>query len=64
MNASSDFIDANIHAGRGGTIAVVDVGGSRELTYADVGRGVNRTGHALRRLGMRPEERVVALLPD
>ena len=64
MNASTDFIDANIDAGRGAKVAVVDVGGQRELTYAEVSRDVCRTGHALRRLGVRPEERVVALLPD
>jgi benzoate-CoA ligase family protein len=64
MNASTDFIDANIAAGRGDNPAVVDVGGQRELTYADIARNVNRTGHALRRLGVRPEERVMALLPD
>jgi benzoate-CoA ligase family protein len=64
MNASTDFIDANLEAGRADSVAVVDVGGERELTYAEVARGVNRTGHALRRLGVRPEERVMALLPD
>jgi benzoate-CoA ligase len=64
MNASTDFIDANIRADRGETVAVIDVGGQSELTYADVARGVSRTGHALRRLGVRPEERVMLLLPD
>jgi benzoate-CoA ligase family protein len=64
MNASTDFIDANIEAGRGSKVAVIDVGGQRELTYAEVSRGVSRAGHALRRLGVRPEERVMALLPD
>jgi acyl-coenzyme A synthetase/AMP-(fatty) acid ligase len=64
VNASTDFIDANIEAGRGEKIAVVDVGGQRELTYHEVSRYVCRTGHALRRLGVRPEERVMALLPD
>ena len=64
MNASTDFVDANIAAGRGDKVAVIDVGGQRELTYGEIARNVNRTGHALRRLGVRPEERVMALLPD
>lgn len=64
MNASTDFIDANIEAGRGEKVAVVDAGSQRELTYAEIAAGVCRTGHALRRLGVRPEERVMALLPD
>jgi benzoate-CoA ligase family protein len=64
MNASTDFIDANLKAGRGSMVAVIDVGSERELTYADVARGVSRAGHALRRLDVRPEERVITLLPD
>lgn len=64
MNASVDFIDANLSAGRAARVAVVDAADGRELTYADVAHGVNRAGHALRRLGVRPEERVMALLPD
>jgi benzoate-CoA ligase family protein len=64
MNAAADFVDANCEAGRGNRIAVVDVGSGAELSYSDVLRDVNRAGHALRRLGVRPEERVMILLPD
>mgnify|MGYP006195698751 CR=1 FL=1 len=64
MNASADFLDANLAAGRADRVAVVDAADGGELTYGDVARGVNRTGHALRKLGVRPEERVMALLPD
>ena len=64
MNATTDFLDANLRAGRSGRIAVVDAATGREWTYDEVARDVNRTGHALRRLGVRPEERVMALLPD
>jgi benzoate-CoA ligase family protein len=64
MNAASDFVDANIAAGRGGRVAVIDVATDRELTYADVLAGVDQSGHAFRRLGVRPEERVMLLLPD
>lgn len=64
MNTAADFVDANIAAGRAGRVAVVDVATDRELTYADVLAGVNRAGNAFRRLGVRPEERVMLLLPD
>jgi benzoate-CoA ligase family protein len=64
MNAATEFVDANVLAGRGSHVAVVDTGADRELTYDDVHRDVNRMGHALRRLGVRPEERVIILLPD
>jgi benzoate-CoA ligase len=64
MNAAVDFVDANVLSGRGGNTAVVEAASQRELSYEDVLRGVNRMGHALRRLGVRPEERVMILLPD
>lgn len=64
MNAAEPFVDANIRAGRGDRVAVIDAATDRHLTYNDVFVGVNRTGHALRRLGVRPEERVMILLPD
>lgn len=64
MNAAADFVDANVLAGRGGHTAVVDAATDRELTYEAVARDMNRMGHALRRLGVRPEERVMILLPD
>ena len=64
MNAAVEFVDANIHAARGADIAVIDAASGRELAYDAVHGGVNRMGHALRRLGVRPEERVLILLPD
>jgi len=64
MNAAYDFVDANIEAGRGDNLAVIDTGSARELTYVDVLHGVNRAGHALRRLDVRPEQRIMILLPD
>jgi benzoate-CoA ligase family protein len=64
MNAAAEFVDANVDAGRGDRTAVIDVGSGVELSYAHVLRAVNRAGHALRRLGVRPEERVMILLPD
>ncbi len=64
MNASTDFIDANLDGDRAGRVAVIEAEADRELTYADISQAVCRTGHALRRLGVRPEERVAILLPD
>ena len=64
MNAAAEFIDGNILAGRGPHTAVVDAATGRELAYDAIHENVNRMGHALRRLGVRPEERVMILLPD
>src|SRR5262245_29363124 len=64
MNAAETFVDANVRAGRGDSVAIVDAAADREITYRDVLGQVDRTGHALRRLGIRPEERVMVLLPD
>jgi benzoate-CoA ligase family protein len=64
MNAAAELIDANIEAGHGGDVAVIDATSGRELTYGAVHANVNRMGHALKRLGVRPEERVMILLPD
>lgn len=64
MNAATDFVDANVIARQGNRLAIIDAATGVELTFDDVLSGVNRTGHALRRLGVRPEERVMLLLPD
>jgi benzoate-CoA ligase family protein len=64
MNATDAFVDDNVRSGRGDSVAIVDASSDREITYRDVLAQVNRTGHALRRLGVRPEERVMLLLPD
>jgi benzoate-CoA ligase family protein len=64
MNAAADFVDANVAAGRGSRVAVIDAASARELTYDAVLADVNRVGNALKRLGVRPEERVMILLPD
>jgi benzoate-CoA ligase family protein len=64
MNAATDFIDARIAAGQGERTAIVETDTGRERTYTDVWHDVNRMGRALARLGVRPEERVMILLPD
>jgi benzoate-CoA ligase family protein len=62
FNVATYFVDRNVILGRGTNVAI-ECGDSR-LTYADVQRNVNRCGSALRRLGVRPEERVLLLLYD
>src|SRR5262245_25135823 len=62
FNAATYFIDRNVESGRGAHVAIEY--GDQRITYADVLANVNRVGSALRRLGVRPEERVVLLLPD
>jgi benzoate-CoA ligase family protein len=64
MNAASFFVDGNIDAGRGNAIAVIDAATGAALTYGQVRELVNRTGNALRDLGVRLEGRVMLLLPD
>jgi benzoate-CoA ligase len=64
MNAAADFVDANVEAGRGGKLAIIDAGDGRSYTYNDVLSGTNRTGNALRSLGVRREERVMMLMLD
>src|SRR5262249_35023570 len=62
FNVATHFVDRNVDAGRGAQVAI-ECDGQR-ITYAEVFSNVNRVGSALRRLGVRPEERVVLLLPD
>jgi benzoate-CoA ligase len=62
FNVAVYFVDRNVMLGRGTNIAI-ECGDAR-LTYADVQRNVNRCGSALRRLGVRPEERILLLLHD
>ena len=62
MNAAHWFVDRHIEDGRDGRLAIIHEG--RRLTYGEVYAGVNRLANALRRLGVRMEQRVVLLLPD
>src|SRR3977135_2787026 len=62
FNAAAHFVDRHVASGRGAHVAI-EYGDAR-ITYDDVLRNVNRTGNALRRLGVRPEERVLLLLLD
>jgi benzoate-CoA ligase family protein len=64
MNAASIFVDDNVRAGRGGQIAVTEAATGRTYTYEQLFQLVNRTGHALKDLGVQRGERVMLILPD
>lgn len=61
-NAAAEFIDSHIAAGRTEKIAVIDDAGN--YTYGELAEKVNRAGHALKSLGLRPESRVAMLMSD
>ncbi len=62
LNATTEILDRNLAAGRGGRTAVL----CRDAAYSfeDIATLTNRVGHALRGLGVRMEQRVAILLPD
>lgn len=62
FNAGTYFIDRNVTEGRGQRIAFEC--GEERVTYGQLAERVNRFGNALRRLGVRSEERVGLLLID
>src|SRR5215470_14171804 len=62
FNATTYFVDRNVDEGRGAAPAVVHEDGV--LTYGDVRDLVNRTGNALRELGIEMEDRVLLLCLD
>jgi len=62
FNAATVFIDRHIREGRGGKVAVRC--GEQEVTYAQLAENVNRVGNAFRRLGVRPEERMLLVVLD
>jgi len=62
FNAASWFVDRHVAAGRADRLAIRYGGG--DITYGDVRAAANRCGNALRRLGVRMEQRVLLLLPD
>ena len=62
FNAAAHFVDRNVADGRGGHVAI-ECGDAR-ITYGEVLQHVNRCGNALRRIDVRPEDRVLLLLLD
>jgi benzoate-CoA ligase family protein len=63
LNLASWFLDRRVEEGGGDRTALI-VSDGAEHTYADVAALANRTGHILRDLGVRPEERVLIALSD
>ena len=61
-NAATTFVDENITQGRGGKVAIYYQ--DQKITYQEVFENVNRTGNALRDLGIEIENRVLVILPD
>jgi benzoate-CoA ligase family protein len=62
LNLASWFVDRNVDEGRGERTALIDANGP--VTYAELARIVNRSGHVLRELGVRAEDRVLLVLGD
>jgi benzoate-CoA ligase family protein len=62
FNVATWFIDRNVAGGRGGQPAFLCE--DRTLTYDDVADLVNRTGNALRTLGIGMEDRVLMICLD
>lgn len=62
FNAAEYFVDRHMREGRGGKIAIEC--GDLRVTYAQVFALVNQVGNALKKIGVRIEERVLLLLLD
>ena len=56
LNVATAYVDANVAAGRGAKTAFFYH--EQQITYQDVLEQVNRTGNALRALGLEVEQRV------
>jgi benzoate-CoA ligase family protein len=62
LNAATVFIDEHLTQGRGEQVAVR--WRDEVVTYRQLAVQVNKTGNALHRLGVRPEERVLLVVLD
>jgi len=62
FNAASSLIDSNLDAGRGDKVAIYYL--DQKITYAKMAEMVNRTGNALKTLGVEMENRVLLLMLD
>jgi 4-hydroxybenzoate-CoA ligase len=61
-NVAVDFVDRNVHEGRGAKTAFVDP--SRNLTYGELHEQVSRVGPMLARFGVERENRIALILLD
>jgi len=62
FNAASYFIDRHVADGRADKIAIIDDDG--RYSFGELAVRVNKTGNALRGLGLAPEARVAMLMHD
>lgn len=62
FNLCEYFLDHNLEAGRGDKVALITADDYR--TYRQISEAAQRLAGALRLLGVRPEERVLIVLPD
>ena len=61
-NAAYDLLESNRRAGRDSKVAYIDDHGT--CTYGELTERVKQFAHALQRLGLEPEHRVLVLLQD
>ncbi len=61
-NFAADILSHNLRAGRSAKAAYID--GRESCSYAELAERVDRFGHVLRSLGVRPEERILICLAD
>lgn len=62
FNAAERFVDWNVQQGRGNKVAIYHK--DEEITYQEVLDNVNRTGNALKSLGVQMENRVLIIALD
>src|SRR5579864_2016686 len=62
FNVAAHFLDRHLREGRAEKVAIEC--GSERITYRQLQERVNQTGNALKKLGVRPEERIALLLLD
>jgi benzoate-CoA ligase family protein len=62
FNAAAWVVDRHLEQGRGDRIAILH--GDDAISYGDLAAAINRTGHALRDLGVQVEQRVLMLVLD
>jgi len=62
LNVARELLDRNAEGDRGGRPAIFF--GGEALTYAELGRRVNRLAHGLRALGLGREDRLLLRLPN
>src|SRR5262245_5573866 len=62
FNLCTYYLDRNLDEGRGKKVALI--AGKEKRTYAEVAARTRKVAAVLRRSGVRPEERVLLVLPD